>query len=51
MQDHKLAISRCQSIDELEAYVNDNPKALNVVYEICEHWIYEALVIRKEGEC
>ena len=51
MTDHKLAIGLCQSLDELESYVNDHPKALDVVYEVCEHWIYEALVIRQEGEC
>ena len=48
---HRAAIATCESLDELEAYVIKNPKALDVVFNVCEHWVYEALVIRIEGEC
>jgi|TARA_Y100000015_G_C2320382_1_gene56393 hypothetical protein len=50
MQDHRAAIALCESLDQLETYVNKNPKALDVVFEVCEHWVYEALVMRQENE-
>ena len=50
MQDHRAAIALSESLDQPEAYVNRNPEALDVVYQVCEHWVYEALVIRQERE-
>ena len=44
--DHRAAIAVCQSLDSLETYVTENPEALDVVFDICEYWIYEALCIR-----
>ena len=49
--DHRAAIALCQSLDQLQDYVQKQPKALDVVFDVCEHWVYEALVIRMEGEC
>ena len=49
--DHRAAIALCDSLDSLETYVARHPKALDVVFDVCEHWVYEALVIRMEGEC
>ena len=49
--DHRAAIALCESLDQLQDYVQKQPKALDVVFDVCEHWVYEALVIRIEGEC
>ena len=49
--DHRAAIALCESLDQLQEYVQKQPKALDVVFDVCEHWVYEALVIRMEGEC
>ena len=49
--DHRAAIALCESLDQLQEYVQNQPKALDVVFDVCEHWVYEALVIRIEGEC
>jgi len=49
--DHRAAIALCESLDQLQDYVQKQPKALDVVFDVCEHWVYEALVIRMEGEC
>ncbi len=49
--DHRAAIALCESLDQLQEYVQSQPKALDVVFDVCEHWVYEALVIRMEGEC
>lgn len=48
--DLKGGIALCQSLDELEAFVRKHPKALDVVFDVCEHWVYEVLVLRMEGE-
>ena len=44
--DHRAAIALCDSLDSLESYVTRNPKALDVVFDVCEYWVYEALCIR-----
>ena len=44
--DHRAAIALCDSIDSLEAYVTRHPKALDVVFDVFEYWVYEALCER-----
>jgi len=44
--DHRAAIALCGSLDELEAYVKQQPTALDVVFDVCEYWVYEALAFR-----
>ena len=44
--DHRGAIALCESLDQLQDYVQSHPKALAVVFDVCEHWVYEALCIR-----
>ena len=44
--DHRAAIALCDSLDSLETYVTRNPKALDVVFDVCEYWVYEALCFR-----
>ena len=48
--DIRASIASCESLDELETLVRKTPGALDVVFDICEHWIYETLVLRIEGE-
>ena len=50
MTDFRSAIASCEDLDALESLVRKNHKALDAVFEICEYWIYEALVLRIEGE-
>ena len=44
--DHRAAIALCDSLDSLETYVRKNPKALDVVFDVCQHWVYESLCFR-----
>ena len=44
--DHRAAIALCDSLDALEIYVRKNPKALDVVFDVCQHWVYESLCFR-----
>ena len=46
----RTSIARCESLDQLETLVRKTPGALDVVFDNCEYWIYEALVMRIEGE-
>lgn len=44
--DHRAAIALCDSLDSIQAYVTIYPEALDVVFDVCEYWVYEALCIR-----
>ena len=44
--DHRAAIALCDSLDSIQSYVTIYPEALDVVFDVCEYWVYEALCIR-----
>ena len=46
----KVAIAKCNTLNALERLVRKNHQVLDVVFDVCEYWVYEALVLRIEGE-
>ena len=46
----KVAIAKCSTLNALERLVRKNHQVLDVVFDVCEYWVYEALVLRVEGE-
>ena len=48
--DLRAGIAACTSLNALERFVRKNRNALDVVFDCCDYWVYEALVLRIEGE-
>ena len=46
----KIAIAKCSTLNALERLVRKNHQVLDVVFDVCDYWVYEALVLRIEGE-